>query len=149
MVLVTKPSPSGQDQDQQQQAKPQADAAFPEAPGAEEEQQGKEQGVALKTGISQSKNGLLNDWLIKRNRLVSSVCSQCIGCQCSGKRENWKTECAWFSSPSDGRGVSGEGMSWSSSFSLLGCKKGAAKGREKSFRGWTAFVQPGRLNWLA
>jgi hypothetical protein len=30
-------------------------------------------------GISQSKTGLTSDRLTKRNKLVSSVCSQCIG----------------------------------------------------------------------
>ena len=40
--------------------------------------------LPLKMGISQSKTGLANDRLTKRNRLVSSACSQCIAASVAG-----------------------------------------------------------------
>src|SRR5438034_10719202 len=42
--------------------------------------------LPLTYGITASKNGLLNEPLMNRNRLVSSVCSQCIGGQFNRKR---------------------------------------------------------------
>jgi len=93
-----------QDQDQQQQAKPQADAAFPEQPGAEEEQQGKEQALPLKTGISQSKTDWLNDWLIKTEQASVERLQPVLGCQCSGSGK-LKLNARGFLGPSDGRGV--------------------------------------------
>src|ERR1039457_7101546 len=40
---------------------------------------GKKKALPLKTGMSQSKNGLTSDRVTKRNRPVSSACIQCIG----------------------------------------------------------------------
>jgi hypothetical protein len=47
--------------------------------------------LPLKTGMSQSKNGLASDRLTKKNRFVSSVCSQCIAGSVAGNAE-LKTE---------------------------------------------------------
>src|SRR5882724_9201501 len=50
---------------------------------------GKKTGLPLKSGMSQSKNGLTSDRLTKKNRCVSRVCSQCIDASVDG---NWKLE---------------------------------------------------------
>src|SRR5450631_1686247 len=63
--------------------------------------------LPLKTGISQSKNGLTSERLTNRNRFVSSVCSQCIGGSVAGtaelKTELRAAEVLWFGAPSIAR----------------------------------------------
>jgi len=73
-----------QNQEQQQQAKAQADIAFPSKPAPSRNRAGKNRALLLKNGISQSKTGLANDRLTKRNKLVSSACSQCIAASLAG-----------------------------------------------------------------
>src|SRR5208283_6127341 len=84
MLLQMKVSPSGRIKSSSRTQSRMRALPFQSRPAPSRNRKGKKKALPLKIGMSQSKTGLANDRLTKRNRLVSSACSQCIGDNVTG-----------------------------------------------------------------
>src|ERR1035441_7002349 len=84
MVLQMKVSPSGRIKSSSRTQSRRRVPPFHSNPTTSKIRTGMKKALPLKTGMSQSKKGLTSDRLTKKNRLVSSACSQCIAASVAG-----------------------------------------------------------------
>ena len=84
MLLQMKVSPSGRIKSSSRTQSRKRVPPFHSNPTTSKIRTGMKKALPLKTGMSQSKKGLTSDRLTKKNRLVSSACSQCIAASVAG-----------------------------------------------------------------